>query len=159
MELAILFWCYKEAGMCANKVRLLRHYNPCTPIYVLFGGAPAEAQRFETELLPYINDFYVFPEEKSPQWKWKHGDMDRPRPRVITPPGMSTQEAAGKAPSDAVVLGVFSQTIRATGARFSTPVAVHVTVVTPIANVVPDAGEHAGGGAVASSRSLTTGSG
>jgi uncharacterized protein len=30
--------------------------------------------------------------------------------------------------ADAVVLGVFSQTIRATGARFSTPVAVHVTV-------------------------------
>jgi uncharacterized protein len=30
--------------------------------------------------------------------------------------------------ADAVVFGVFSQTIRATGARFSTPVAVHVTV-------------------------------
>jgi hypothetical protein len=30
--------------------------------------------------------------------------MSRPRPRVITPPGMSTQAAPGKAPSDAIVL-------------------------------------------------------
>jgi ketosteroid isomerase-like protein len=30
--------------------------------------------------------------------------------------------------SDAVVLGVFAQTIRATGRRFSTPVALHITV-------------------------------
>ena len=75
MELAILFWCYKEAGICANKLRLLRHYNPDTPIYVLFGGALAEAKRFETEFLPYVDDFYVFPEDKSPHWKWKNGDM------------------------------------------------------------------------------------
>jgi glycosyltransferase involved in cell wall biosynthesis len=75
VELAILFWCYKEAEVCANRLRLLRHYNPSTPIYVLFGGEPAEAQRFETEFHPYVNDFYVFSEGKSPQWKWKHGDM------------------------------------------------------------------------------------
>jgi ketosteroid isomerase-like protein len=30
--------------------------------------------------------------------------------------------------ADAVVLGVFKQTIRATGRRFSTPVALHITV-------------------------------
>src|ERR1700757_5482535 len=30
--------------------------------------------------------------------------------------------------SEAVVLGVFTQTIRATGRRFSTPVALHITV-------------------------------
>lgn len=30
--------------------------------------------------------------------------------------------------ADAVVLGVFTQTIRATGRRFSTPVALHITV-------------------------------
>jgi len=40
----------------------------------------------------------------APGGKWKHGDMSRPRPRVITPPGMSTQAAPGKAPSDAIVL-------------------------------------------------------
>jgi hypothetical protein len=74
VELAILFWCYKEPQVCANKLRLLRHYNPTTPIYVLFGGEPAAAPQFQTEFDPFINDFYAFPEEKSPEWKWQRGD-------------------------------------------------------------------------------------
>ncbi len=32
------------------------------------------------------------------------GDINRPRPRVVTPPGYTTAEAPGKAPSDALVL-------------------------------------------------------
>jgi hypothetical protein len=36
--------------------------------------------------------------------KWKVHDMDRPVPALVTPGTASTQEAAGKAPSDAVVL-------------------------------------------------------
>ena len=75
MDLAILFWCYKKVETCADRLRLLRHYNPDTPIYVLFGGEPAEAHRFETEFLPYINDFYVFTEEQPPFWKWRNGDL------------------------------------------------------------------------------------
>ena len=43
-------------------------------------------------------------ENLAPGGKWKHGDMSRPRPRVITPPGMSTQAAPGQPPSDAIVL-------------------------------------------------------
>ena len=53
------------------------------------------------------------PDKKSPEpkkgnftpgGKWKHGDMSRPRPRVVTPPGMTTQATPGMAPSDAIVL-------------------------------------------------------
>ena len=43
-------------------------------------------------------------ESFAPGGKWKHGDMMRPRPRVITPPGMGTQAAPGQPPSDAIVL-------------------------------------------------------
>ncbi len=43
-------------------------------------------------------------EALTPGGVWKHGDMARPRPRVITPPGMSTQAAPGQPPSDAIVL-------------------------------------------------------
>ena len=43
-------------------------------------------------------------ENLAPSGKWKHGDMNRPRPRVITPPGMGTQAAPGQPPSDAIVL-------------------------------------------------------
>ena len=75
MNLVILFWCYKEVEICANRLRLLRHYNPATPIYVLFGGEPGEAEQFETKLFPYVNDFYAFPDEKEPFWKWRYGDV------------------------------------------------------------------------------------
>jgi hypothetical protein len=43
-------------------------------------------------------------EQLAPGGKWKRGDMSRPRPRVITPPGFSSQAAAGQPPSDAIVL-------------------------------------------------------
>jgi hypothetical protein len=75
VELAILFWCYKEADLCANRLRLVRHYNPRTPVYVLFGGDPAQAPRFEAAFRTYFDDFYVFPDERSPEWKWQRGDM------------------------------------------------------------------------------------
>jgi hypothetical protein len=72
-ELAIHFRCYKETGLCANRLRLLLHYNPDSRIYVLFG---AEAQRFDTKFLPHINDFYVYPKKKSPQWKCPKRKME-----------------------------------------------------------------------------------
>jgi Domain of Unknown Function (DUF1080) len=43
-------------------------------------------------------------ENLAPGGKWKHGDMNRPRPRVIVPPGISSQDSAGRPPSDATVL-------------------------------------------------------
>jgi azurin len=36
--------------------------------------------------------------------QWKPHDLTRPRPRVMTPPGFTTQERAGAPPSDATVL-------------------------------------------------------
>ncbi len=43
-------------------------------------------------------------ENLAPGGKWKHADMDRPRPRVITPPGFPSQAAPGQKPSDAIAL-------------------------------------------------------
>lgn len=39
----------------------------------------------------------------APGGKWARGSMERPRPRVVEPPGFTTQDQAGQAPSDAVV--------------------------------------------------------
>jgi hypothetical protein len=75
LELAVLFWCYKELDVCVSRLRLLRHYNPGTPVYVLFGGNLTEADQFETAFGPYVDDFYAFPEEKSADWKWWRGDV------------------------------------------------------------------------------------
>jgi hypothetical protein len=40
----------------------------------------------------------------TPGGKWPVHSMDRPQPRVVTPPGFSTADAAGAPPSDAIVL-------------------------------------------------------
>ena len=52
--------------------------------------APASAQEKKSKPL-------------TPGGVWPKGSMERPRPRVIQPPGHSTQDQAGKAPSDAVI--------------------------------------------------------
>ena len=46
------------------------------------------------------------PKEKpfTPGGIYRQGDMKRPRPTIVTPPGESTQEKPGNPPSDAVVL-------------------------------------------------------
>lgn len=75
MKLAIIFWCYQHVEIYITRLHLLRHYNPTAPIYVLFGGDPAAAPNFEAEFLPYINDFYCYPEQRKPLWKYWHGDM------------------------------------------------------------------------------------
>jgi len=72
--LAALFWFYKSPELCENRLRLLRRHNPETPIYGLFGGDPAEAPLYQQRLAPWLDDFYVFTEERSPHWKWYHGD-------------------------------------------------------------------------------------
>lgn len=40
----------------------------------------------------------------TPGGRYRAHDMQRPRPQVITPPGLSTQDQPGNAPSDAIVL-------------------------------------------------------
>ncbi len=88
MQLAILFWCYKELELCADRVEHLRADNPKTPIYVLFGGELAEAEQFEQRLRPWVDDFYAFDEPPPPippsfpdkfrdgvYWKYMWGDL------------------------------------------------------------------------------------
>ena len=38
MQLAILFWCYKDVRICRDRLQHLRRDNPHSPIYLLFGG-------------------------------------------------------------------------------------------------------------------------
>jgi hypothetical protein len=75
MKLAILFWFYKEPQVCENRLQMLRKYNPSTPIYGLYGGDPSEADRYRQTLGEYLDDFYVFDQERDKKWKWLHGDL------------------------------------------------------------------------------------
>lgn len=75
VKLAILFWFYKEPEICKNRLEILRRDNPSTPIYGLYGGKLEAADSFQTALKSYLDDFYVFSEDKDSYWKWIQGDL------------------------------------------------------------------------------------
>ena len=74
MDLAILFWFYKELDVCDSRLQLLRRYNGDLRVYGLFGGAPDEAAAFEARLAPQLDDFYAAPPADA-EWKWLNGDL------------------------------------------------------------------------------------
>ena len=74
IEPAILFWFYKDEHVCADRLASLRRLNPDRPIYGLFGGAAADASRFE-RALPELDDFWLYPEAVSADWAWRNGEM------------------------------------------------------------------------------------
>jgi hypothetical protein len=75
MKLAILFWFYKEPEICQNRLELIRQYNPTMPIYGVYGGDLATADRYKSQLDPFLDDFYTFPAERDANWKWLQGDL------------------------------------------------------------------------------------
>ena len=74
MKLTILFWFYKEAEVCANRLELLKRTNPGLKIFGLYGGPQKNASFFRKALRSYLDDFYVSP-FRSPGWKWINGDL------------------------------------------------------------------------------------
>lgn len=74
MNLALLFWFYKDIDICKNRLELIRKHNPDIKIYGLYGGDHAEAHTFDTGLSSYLDDFYTCPYQDS-YWKWRHGDL------------------------------------------------------------------------------------
>ena len=73
-HLAILFWFYKEPGVCANRLKLLRRTNPGLKIYGLYGGPQKRAGLFRQKLGNHLDDFYASP-FRSSDWKWINGDL------------------------------------------------------------------------------------
>ncbi len=74
MQIAVLFWFYKDFDVCENRLAALRANNPGIRIYGLYGGDPGEAGEAERRLGRWFDDFYAFAEERDPHWKWQHGD-------------------------------------------------------------------------------------
>lgn len=75
MNLAFLFWFYKDFDVCENRLSALRARNPNRPIYGLYGGDPTEAANAQARLGRWLDNFYAFPEDRSAHWKWQHGDQ------------------------------------------------------------------------------------
>lgn len=74
MQLCILFWFYKDFGLCAERLASLRRLNPGVPIYGLYGGPPAGAEEACAPLRDRLDDLYAFPEARDGHWKWLNGD-------------------------------------------------------------------------------------
>ena len=75
MNLAILFWFYKEPEICENRLQLLKKYNQNLKIYGLFGGEISESGTYREKLGKYLDDFYAFDLNKNSDWKWINGDL------------------------------------------------------------------------------------
>ena len=75
MNPSVLFWFYKDVDVCRNRLQLIRRDNPDVSIFGLFGGDQSQAASFESQLSPYLDDFFAFPDGKSKAWKWHNGDL------------------------------------------------------------------------------------
>lgn len=75
MNLAILFWFYKEPEVCENRLQLLKKYNPDLKIFGLYGGEISQAENYQDQLGEYLDDFCVFSASTDNDWKWINGDL------------------------------------------------------------------------------------
>ena len=71
----VLFWFYKDFQICRDRLKKLRKLNKNIRIYALYGGPLPEASKALTYIYDLVDDYYVYPHEKQPRWKWKHGDQ------------------------------------------------------------------------------------
>lgn len=76
MGLALLFWFYRDAPLCQERLRELRHHHPKAPIYGLYGGPEEEAPDYERALGPLLDDFYASTRQPDPYLKWMQGDLE-----------------------------------------------------------------------------------
>lgn len=74
LNVAILFWFYKELEVCKNRLEILKKYNPDLKIFGLYGGAHENEELYKSELGTYLDDFYTSPSTDS-EWKWFNGDI------------------------------------------------------------------------------------
>jgi hypothetical protein len=71
----ILFRFHKDFDVAAERIKILRHFNPDMDIYALFGGPSEETSLASTALRGLISGFWVFPDSEPEEWKWAHSDL------------------------------------------------------------------------------------
>jgi len=73
LDLAILFWFYKEPEISKNHLEILKKNNPNSKIFGLYGGNQNDIGQFRS-LNSLLDDLYISP-FTDPDWKWMHGDL------------------------------------------------------------------------------------
>ena len=74
MKKAILFWFYKEAEVCLNRLEIIKQYNPDLQIFGLYGWDKIHEQEYKNKLWKYLDDFYTIESEDTYR-KWACGDL------------------------------------------------------------------------------------
>lgn len=74
MKRIILFRFHDSLDVSANRLELLRRYNPDTQIVGLWGGDRSGFQKARQALASRLDHIWEIPVE-SPRWKWQHADL------------------------------------------------------------------------------------
>lgn len=76
MQLAVLFWFYKEPEICEDRLKLIKKHNPNIKIFGLYGGNKKDSAKYKKKLGKYLDNFYTSTYSSKPRrWKWIHGDL------------------------------------------------------------------------------------
>jgi hypothetical protein len=74
MKRIILFRFHENQKVCRNHLDLLRHHNPGTAIYGLYGGNESIYPKVEQSFGREFSHLYCLT-GKTPTWKWLNGDL------------------------------------------------------------------------------------
>lgn len=74
MKRIILFRFHTYPSICANRVDLLKKYNPQADMFGLYGGPEKKYAAFEKALRPHLKHIYCI-QGKTRFWKWKNADL------------------------------------------------------------------------------------
>jgi hypothetical protein len=73
MTRLVVFRFHRNLGVCRNRLRLLRLFNPGVQICGLYGG-PRDASAVERHLSPWLDHVHPLPTGTG-DWSWRHGDL------------------------------------------------------------------------------------
>ena len=71
----ILFWFYKEFDVCRDRLLNVRKMNADVKVFALYGGDVSKSNEAQNAIIDLVDDFYAYPEERTPKWKWKQGEQ------------------------------------------------------------------------------------
>lgn len=74
MDVAVLFWFYKNIPVCVERLERFRCVNPNLKVFALYGGNRLECRNAHSAIKTLVDDFYFFDEQRDSQWKWRNGD-------------------------------------------------------------------------------------
>jgi hypothetical protein len=71
----LLFRCHKNIDVAKERIKIIKHFNPGLPVYVLFGGQKLDYEIAKKELADITENVWLYSKNKDSSWKWFHTDL------------------------------------------------------------------------------------